>query len=96
MRPDGDDGHELFIRGEAPDPVRHPVYEIAVRVALAAPAGRGAPTAEAQEETPRWSGCLPADRRRGAKGRGGSMEGSGMERRPPTARRAGAQGIVQA
>ena len=69
-RPYGDDGCELFVKGEAPDPVRYPAYEIAVRAALAGPVDRGEPETEVPEKPARWSGCLPADRRRGAKRRG--------------------------
>ena len=79
VRPVGDDGCELFVKGEAPDPVRHPVYEIAVRVALTGPAEWGAPAAGTPEKMPRWSGCLPADRRRDAKRRGGLGGGRGDE-----------------
>lgn len=53
VRPDGDDGHELFVKGEAPEPVRYPVYEITVRVALTTPAERGEPETEVPEETAR-------------------------------------------
>lgn len=53
VRPDGDDGHELFVKGEAPEPVRYPAYEIAVRVALTGAVEGGGPAAEVPGETPR-------------------------------------------
>lgn len=77
VRPDGDDGHELFVRGEAPDPVRYPAYEITVRVALAGPVEQSETETGTPEDPARWSGCLPADRRRGAKRRGGLDGGRG-------------------
>lgn len=33
VRPAGNDDRELFVRGEAPEPVPCPVYEVVVRVA---------------------------------------------------------------
>lgn len=38
-RLDGDDGYELFLGGVAEEPVRYPVYEVTLRVALTTSAG---------------------------------------------------------
>jgi hypothetical protein len=41
VRPDGDDDHELFLKGVVPEPRRCPVYEVTVRVGLTIPVERG-------------------------------------------------------
>jgi len=71
-RPDGDDGHELFLKGVVPEPRPFPVYEVTVRVALTAPVERGEVVPEAAEAaarlllgakaTPRWKRWLASER----------------------------------
>ena len=47
---DGDDGRELFVRGEIPEPRALPVYEITLRVAPTAPVESAEPATGAAEE----------------------------------------------
>jgi hypothetical protein len=50
VRPAGNDDRELFVRGEAPEPVPCPVYEVVVRVGVVGEVERGEPAPTDAEE----------------------------------------------